>query len=185
MGIGEAGVLHAQLLGLAQLGARRLPGHHIGGLFGHGAGRLAPPGLDHLAGLVPGEFLQRPGEDKGHAGKPLVTPLLRRRHVDAGLPQPLDQVPALGACHPVQDAPCGDFPNVVHGGELLQGGVLQVFQRLEPCGQDLARLLPHLTDTEGVNQPGQVLLLGLFQGGQQLVGGALAHPVQLGNVLLL
>ena len=181
--LGEDG--NSQLLGLSKLGARRLPGYHVGGLFGHGGGGLAPPLLDEGGGLVPGEVLQGAGEHKGHARKALVAPLLSRRHVHPGLLQAGDEVLALRAGKPVQDALGSDGPDVVHSGELLQGGALDGVQGVEPGGQDFARLLPHLPDAEGVQQPGQVLLLGALNGGDQVLGGLLAHPLQGLHVLRL
>ena len=91
----------------------------------------------------------------------------------------------LGAGQPGEDAAGGDLPHVIHGGQLLQGGVLQGLHGLKPGGQDLARLLPHLADAKGVDQPGQVLALGPLNGGHEILGRLLAHAVQPGHVLLL
>ena len=61
---------------------------------------------------------------------------------------------ALGAGEPVQKALCGDGPDVVHPGQLLQRGALKGLQSAEPGGQHLARLLPHLPDAEGKQEAG-------------------------------
>ena len=90
----------------------------------------------------------------------------------------------LGAGKPVHNALGGDGADVVHLGEFLHCGRLEVVQGAEALGQDLARLLPHLADAEGKEQPGQVLALGLLDGGEQVLGGFFAHALQLGHVLL-
>ena len=63
----------------------------------------------------------------------------------------------------------GDLPHVVHGGQFFLRGRHQRVQRAEARRKDLPRLTAHLTDAEGVEQAGQVLSLGLVNGGNEVL----------------
>ena len=94
-------------------------------------------------------------------------------------------MPALRAGHPLQNTLSRNFSNIIHRNQLLQRGVLQRLQSLEPGGQDFTRFLPHLSNPKGVNQAGKILAFGLFQGGQQIFGGFFPHTIQLCDILFL
>ena len=56
---------------------------------------------------------------------------------------------------------------------------------MEAPGQQLGRLLPHLPDAKGEQQPGKLPALGALNSRQQLLGGALAQPLQLGHMVCI
>ena len=104
-------------------------------------------------------------------------------HVHAGSFQPVDEVPGLGRSQIVHDAAGGHSTHVVDLRQRLLRGCHQGIHGAKMHGQHLGRLLTYLTDAQAVDQLGEVVLLGLGDGTNQVVRRLFAHPVQLGHVL--
>ena len=100
-------------------------------------------------------------------------------------PQGLDEVAALLAPEPVHDALGRDAADIGHRRQGLHVRRHQGVQTAELTGQHLPRLLPHLPDAEGKEQPGKVVFLGALNGGNEIIRTLLAHPLQIGHVLRL
>ena len=85
---------------------------------------------------------------------------------------------------PLPDVGGGNGAHIVDGGELLLRGGGQGVKGPEVGGQDLPRLLSHLPDAQGVEEPLQSPVPAGGDGRHQIGGGLLPHPVQGGQLLL-
>lgn len=94
---------NSQLIGFFQLGTGIFTGYHIAGLFGDGTGGLAAAKLNPFRGLLPGEERQRPGENKGFSGKPVVLQLPGGLEIDPAS-RGGESMLGLGLRKPVQEA---------------------------------------------------------------------------------
>ena len=92
-------------------------------------------------------------------------------------PQRVNEVNALGALEPLEQASGRDSADVGYRSQFLFRGRYQRIQCAKAGGQHLPRLLPHLADAEGKQPPGQVIALGPFNGCDEVFRALFAHAL--------
>ena len=90
----------------------------------------------------------------------------------------------LGALQPGADISRRHRPHVVDGGKLLLRSGRQGIKGPEVGGQGLPRLLPHLPDPQGIQQPLQPPSPALIDGPQGVLRRFVPHALQGGKLVL-
>ena len=98
-------------------------------------------------------------------------------HIDSGLPENRNEVLGLRIFKPRLNTLRCDAAHIRDCGQFLKRGRSEGIQRTEMAGQDQCRLLPHLPDAKGTEQFGEVILLGLLNGRNQVLRGFFAHAL--------
>ena len=84
---------------------------------------------------------------------------------------------------PRNQTPRRNFTNIVYLGEGFHCRPAQCVQRTKTGGQDLGRLLSHLSDTKGEQETGKVVLLGTLNSVDQVFRGLWSQSLQFGNFI--
>ena len=99
-------------------------------------------------------------------------------HVYTGLLQPRQQIRRLVALHPVGDVVRRHCAHIVNLRQLLRRGPAESIHAPEMGRQYLSCLGSHLPDTQGEDQPPQIVFLGSGNGVYCVLSGLFPHAVQ-------
>ena len=167
-----------QRLRLGQLGTGSCTGHNISSLFRDRAAGLAAVLDDESFCLIPGERFQCAGDDQRLSGQLIAFRLALPLHIQPRIGQPMHEIRCAVLCKEFHDALRHYTAKAVDLADLLHRSFPDGLQGAEMFCQQCRRLVADIPDAKPEEQLVQIVLLGAFDGIQQIGRAFLFEFVQ-------